>query len=127
MGAASIQLARAMGADLVVDTARSDLAEALRAEIFAANDGRGVDMAIDSLGGEVTQAALGSLGWCGRLVVVGFAGGGLPMVKAAYLLVKHIAVIGLQWSGYRDRKPETIRAAEALTRQQDATPTRTPP
>ena len=146
---ASIARARAMGADLVVDTARPDLAEALRAEILAANAGQGVDLVVDSLGGEATQAALRSLGWCGRLMIIGFAGGAPPLLRAAYLLVKNIAAIGVHWSDYRDRKPETVRAAqreifahalagrlqveiaarlplsraaEALVRQRDATP-----
>lgn len=146
---ASIARAQAIGADCVVDTARPDLAEALREAIFAANGGRGVDVVIDSLGGTVTQAALRSLGWCGRLIVVGFAGGDPPSIRAGYLLVKNIAAIGLQWSDYRDRTPERVRAAqqeifthalagrletriaarmklsqaaEALARQRDATP-----
>ena len=146
---ASIDRARALGADLVVDTARPDLAEALRTGILDANGGRGVDVVVDPLGGEVTQAALRCLGWRGRLVVVGFAGGRLPVMKAGYLLVKNIAVLGLQWSDYRDRRPDAVRAAqreifahalvgqvrttiaarlplsraaEALVRQRDATP-----
>ncbi len=109
----SMGRARALGADHVVDTARPDLAEALRQEIAAANGGKGVDVVVDSLGGDVTAAALRCLNWCGRLVIVGFAGGGLPTIRGNYLLVKNIAVLGLQWSDYRDRAAAGVRAAQA--------------
>jgi NADPH2:quinone reductase len=45
------------------------------------------------------------------MVVVGFAGGRIPEVKANYLLVKNIAVMGLQISDYRDQHPEAMRQA----------------
>ena len=49
----------------------------------------------------------------GRLVIVGFAEGRIPEIKAGYLLVKNISLIGLQWSDYRDREPEKVRAVQA--------------
>jgi NADPH2:quinone reductase len=33
-------------------------------------------------------------------------------VKTGYLLVKNISLIGLQFSDYRDREPEKVRAAQ---------------
>jgi NADPH2:quinone reductase len=109
----SIARARALGADHVVDTARPDLAEALRAEILAVNGGAGVDVVVDSLGGDVTQAALRCMAWGGRLVIVGFTAGAPPLIRANYLLVKHLAAIGLHWSDYRERRPDAVRAAQA--------------
>jgi len=41
-------------------------------------------------------------------VVIGFASGRIPTIKANYLLVKNISVSGLQWSDYRDRQPEKV-------------------
>lgn len=105
--------ALAAGADRVVDTARPDLREALRAEARAATEGRGADIVVDSIGGTATEAALRSLAWCGRLVVVGFASGDIPGIQANYLLVKNITVLGLQWSDYRDRTPERTARAQA--------------
>jgi NADPH2:quinone reductase len=55
---------------------------------------------------------LRAIAWCGRLVVVGFAAGRIPEIKAGYLLVKNIALIGLQFSDYRDRAPEKVRAVQ---------------
>jgi NADPH2:quinone reductase len=105
--------ARAAGADHVVDTARSDLRDALRHEVRSVTGDLGADIAVDSIGGVTTEAALRSLAWCGRHVVVGFAGGDSPSFNANYLLVKNIAVLGLQWSDYRDRAPELTARAQA--------------
>jgi NADPH2:quinone reductase len=43
----------------------------------------------------------------------GFAGGDIPTVRANYLLVKNIAVSGLQVSDYRDRWPQKVAHAQA--------------
>jgi NADPH2:quinone reductase len=43
-------------------------------------------------------------------VVIGFAAGRIPTVRANYLLVKNIEVSGLQVSDYRKRMPGQMRA-----------------
>ena len=89
-----------------------DLREDLRKQVFAAVGKRGVDLIIDNVGGDVFDATLRAIAWKGRLVVVGFAGGRIPEIKAGYLLVKNISLIGLQWSDYRDREPQKVRAVQ---------------
>jgi hypothetical protein len=42
------------------------------------------------------------------LVVIGFAVGGTPVVKANYLLLKNIVASGLQVSDYRIGAPEQV-------------------
>lgn len=96
------------GADQVVDLSRPGMWDGLREQVHALTGGKGVDVVVDPLGAEFFSAALRSLAWCGRLIVVGFAAGEIPSVRANYLLVKNIAVSGVQWSDYRDRKPERI-------------------
>ena len=59
------------------------------------------------------SAALRALAWCGRLVVIGFAAGGIPMLKTNYLLLKNIEVSGLQVSDYRKRRPAQVAACYA--------------
>jgi NADPH2:quinone reductase len=44
--------------------------------------------------------------------VIGFAAGDIPSVKVNYLLVKNIAISGLQWSDYRDRTPARIEEVQ---------------
>ena len=102
------EVARAAGADAVIVSGGAALRDRLRAEVGAANGGRGVDVVIDPVGGEASAAALRALGWCGRLVVIGFASGEIPAIPANYLLVKNISVLGLQWSDYRERTPAHV-------------------
>ncbi len=104
--------ALAGGADHVVRTDVPDLRNALRQQIHAAVGPRGVDLIVDSVGGDVFDASLRTIAWCGRLVIVGFAAGRVPEVKAGYVLVKNIELIGLQISDYRDRQPEKVREVQ---------------
>ena len=106
-------LAKAGGADHVVRTDVPDLRDSFRNQIFKAVGKRGVDVIIDPVGGNVFDASLRAIAWCGRLVVVGFAEGRIPEIKAGYVLVKNISIVGLQISDYRDREPEKVRAAQA--------------
>lgn len=99
-------VAREAGADHVIDLSGDDLRESLRRQVFAVTDGRGVDLFVDPLGGDVFDAGLRAVAWCGRAVVVGFAAGRIPTVRANYLLVKNIEVSGLQISDYRARRPD---------------------
>ncbi|WP_319517637.1 NADPH:quinone oxidoreductase family protein [uncultured Martelella sp.] len=105
--------AKGLGADVTVDSAMDNLRDGLREAVYAATDGRGVDVVIDPVGGALNAAALRAMAWQGRMVVVGFASGEIPKIGANYLLVKNIAVSGLQWTDYRDRQPEKMRAAQA--------------
>ncbi len=112
-GQAKAATVRKAGADHVVDLARADLGEALREEVRSLTGGKGADVVIDSVGGAMTDAALRAMAWRGRLVVVGFAAGDIPTIRANYLLVKNIAVTGLQASDYRDRWPQEAARAQA--------------
>ena len=133
IGMASVELARALGAkmviagvrgegkasvatkagaDHVVDLSVPNLRDALRDKVHALTGGHGADVVIDPVGGQANAAALRAIAWCGRMVIVGFASGEIPAIKANYLLVKNIAVSGLQWSDYRDRTPERVREAQ---------------
>jgi NADPH2:quinone reductase len=115
------KLVRQHGADHVVRTDVPQLRESLREEVRKVIGPKGVDLIVDSVGGDVFEASLRAIAWSGRLVIVGFAGGRIPEIKAGYLLVKNIALIGLQFSDYRDRDPGKVRAAQqALFRLYEA-------
>ena len=105
-------LVRANGADHVVYTNLPDLRESLRAQVFAAVGKRGADVIIDSVGGDVFDACLRVIAWCGRLVIVGFAAGRVPEIRAGYVLVKNVSIIGLQSSDYRDREPAKVQRVQ---------------
>jgi NADPH2:quinone reductase len=103
-------LARQAGADAVIDLSRDDLRDSLRTQVHDVTGGQGADIILDPLGGDVFDAALRALAWRGRLVVIGFAAGRIPTIKANYLLVKNIEVSGLQVSDYRKKTPEQMAA-----------------
>jgi len=98
------------GADAAIDLSKPDLRDSLRDQVYAANDGKGVDIIIDPLGGDYFDAAIRALAWRGRLVVVGFAAGRIPTLKMNYPLLKNIEVSGIQISDYRKRMPDLVRA-----------------
>lgn len=106
-------VARAAGADVVIDRGMDNLRDGLKSAVLAATGGRGADIVIDPVGGVATEAALRALAWRGRLVVVGFAAGDIPTFRANYLLVKNITVSGLQWSDYRDRDPDGVAQVQS--------------
>ena len=54
-----------------------------------------------------------AVAWCGRLVVIGFAAGGIPVLRTNYLLLKNIEVSGLQITDYRKRRPAELKTAYA--------------
>jgi len=104
---------RAAGADAVIDLSHENLRDSLREQVRGVTDGRGADVILDLLGGDVFAAALRALAWCGRLVVIGFAAGDIPTLKANYLLLKNIEVSGLQVSDYRKRRRAQMAACFA--------------
>jgi NADPH2:quinone reductase len=105
---AKASLAVGAGADAVVDLSKENLRDSLREQVFQNNNGNGVDIVLDPIGGDAFDAALRALAWRGRLVVIGFAAGRIPSVKTNYLLVKNIEVSGLQVSDYRKRAPDLM-------------------
>lgn len=111
-GGRKVELARSAGCDETIDLEMDNLRDGLRDAVKLATDGYGVDIVIDPVGGAVTEAALRAMAWRGRLVVVGFAAGSIPTIKANYLLLKNIAVTGLQWSDYRERDPNWIERVQ---------------
>lgn len=89
--------ARENGADHVITTNHDDLKKAFREqieEVTGAPQGRGCDLVIDMVGGDVFEASLRVLKFAGRLIVVGFTSGQIPSAKANYLLFNNLAVMG---------------------------------
>jgi NADPH:quinone reductase len=89
------EVARAAGADEVV------LVDGFRDRVTELTDGRGVDIVLDVVGGDLFTDSLRCLAEQGRLLVVGFAAGqGIPEVKVNRLLLNNIDVRGVGWGAY---------------------------
>uniref|UniRef100_A0A8B9SCS7 Enoyl reductase (ER) domain-containing protein n=1 Tax=Apteryx owenii TaxID=8824 RepID=A0A8B9SCS7_APTOW len=94
---AKCELALKSGASHSVNYGRSSL----RDEVKRLTDGRGADVAVEAVGGDIFKAALQSLAWEGRIVVMGFAGGKIPSIPANLLLLKNVSAMGVYWSRYQ--------------------------
>ena len=103
-GADRLAAAQAAGADHLIDSTTLGAGE-LKAQLKALG---GVDVAYETVGGDLFAAAFGAMRPEGRLLTIGFAGGDVPQIPANHLLVKNIAVIGLYWGGYLRFRPEVL-------------------
>jgi NADPH2:quinone reductase len=93
-GAEKGALASRLGADVVLDhQAISSLSEAVK----EATDGRGVDVVYDTVGGADVREPLRCLAWNGRYLVIGFASGEIPVIKANQTILKGISVVGVAY------------------------------
>lgn len=100
-GADKLAVARAAGADHLIDAATQDI----RSECNALG---GVDVVYDPVGGDQFAAAFRACRPEARLLCIGFASGDVPQIKANHLLVKNLTVIGLNWPAYMTFRPEVI-------------------
>ncbi|RAI59722.1 NADPH:quinone oxidoreductase family protein [Roseicella frigidaeris] len=107
-GAAKRAVPEARGADLVLDSA-APFREAVR----EATGGAGVAALLDTLGAPVFEDNLRCLGDGGMMVTIGFAAGGIPSLPLNLLLLKNIAVAGVNWGTYVGWSPGDNRQAHA--------------
>lgn len=64
----------------------------------------GMDVIYDPVGGDYAEAALRSIGWKGRYLVVGFPAG-IPKIPLNLVLLKGCDIIGVHLRGFTDREP----------------------
>jgi NADPH2:quinone reductase len=120
VGTAAIQVAKGYGARtiaVVSSEAKAAVAKKAGADetvlvagfrdaVMDLTGGRGVDVVLDVVGGDVFLDSLRVLGTQGRLLVVGFAAGqGIPEVKVNRLLLNNTDVRGVGWGAYAMTRP----------------------
>lgn len=116
-GAAKIDVARRLGADVVVDRHDEDFVEVVKRE----TGGRGADVIFDPVGGETYQRSTKCVAFEGRIVVVGFAGGEIQQAALNHALVKNYSILGLHWGLYnRVDRAAVARCHADLTGLADA-------
>lgn len=101
-GQDKLAIAKAAGARHLIDSSTGNLRDALR-------DLGGADVVYDAVGGDAFEAALRATRPEGRIIVIGFASGQVPQIKANHLLVKNISILGFYWGGYLAFDPGAIR------------------
>ncbi|MEQ6902199.1 NADPH:quinone oxidoreductase family protein [Nocardioides sp. YIM 152588] len=125
VGTATIQVAKALGARTIAvcsteekaafaKSAGADeaiLIDGFKDAVKELTGGRGVDVVLDVVGGDVFTDSLRSLAPQGRLLVVGFAAGqGIPEVKVNRLLLNNIDVRGVGWGAFVFGRPDYLEA-----------------
>jgi NADPH2:quinone reductase len=101
-----IAFAKKHGADDGIDYGSEDLKEALR----RLTQGHGADVIYDPVGGAYSEAALRSIAWQGRFLVVGFAAGDIPKLPLNLVLLKGCDLLGVFWGAWIERDKQGHRA-----------------
>jgi len=92
--------AGAAGADAVLDST-GDWKDAVKQ---SAGPG-GVDVVFDPVGGTATDSAFRTLGWGGRHLMVGFAGGEIGALRTNLSIVKGASLVGVDARQFGERAP----------------------
>ena len=109
-GERKAEVARALGADVVVDRLSQDFVQVVK----EVTDGRGADVVYDSVGGEAYARSTKCVAFEGRILVVGFASGQIPTAALNHALVKNYSILGLHWGLYQRKEPQAVRDCHAL-------------
>ena len=126
VGLAAVQIGKLLGArviaaastreklDAAIGQGASDVidysAEKVEDGVKRLMSGAGVDVVLDPVG-IAQEAALRCLAWGGKLLIAGFAGGGIPSYAANRILLKGCSVIGVR-AGEAGRHDPAMRKAE---------------
>jgi NADPH2:quinone reductase len=100
--AEKLEVAKAAGADELINYSESNLKD----EVKRLTGGQGADVIYDPVGGDLFDAAIRSIAWNGRLLVVGFASGRIPELPVNLALLKGAAVVGVFWGSFAQRQPQ---------------------
>lgn len=122
VGLAAVEIAKAMGACVIAAASTDEKlavcrehgadetinysTEDLRRRLKAIAGERGVDVVYDPVGGALSEAALRSMAWRGRFLVIGFAAGDIPKVPLNLPLLKGCSIVGVFLGGFMRAEPE---------------------
>ncbi len=93
---------KSLGADQIIRYDQVDLKETTK----ELTNGKGVDVVMDPVGGNVTEQALRATAWNGRLLVIGFTDGNIPRIPLNLTLVKGVSIVGVWWGRWTTTSPE---------------------
>ena len=104
-GERKAEVARALGADVVVDRLSQDFVQVVK----EVTNGRGADVVYDSVGGEAYARSTKCIAFEGRILIIGFAGGEISSAPLNHVLIKNYSVVGLHWGLYQIKDPRLVR------------------
>ncbi len=92
---------RHLGADIIVNTSKQDIVEVLKREL---ENGHGVDVAIDCLGGEIMGKCIHYLTHGARWIMIAALAGQKTEIDLKNIYVRNVRIVG---STLRSRTPQT--------------------
>ena len=111
-----LEFAKAHGAELTLNYAKEDLKEGLR----RLTGGKGADIIFDPVGGSYAEAALRSIAWEGRFLVIGFAAGDIPKMPLNLALLEGLRyprrVLGRMGAAQSGEEPRQSGEAREVDR-----------
>jgi NADPH2:quinone reductase len=133
VGLAAVDLAKALGARVIAASASDDklavvardyapdalvnVAGGFRERVKAITGGRGADLIYDPVGGDVFDESTRCAAFGGRLLVIGFTSGRLPVLPVNIALIKGFSVVGVRAGEYGRQFPDRGREnTEAIWR-----------
>lgn len=105
-----IPVVRDYGAAHVIDVSTQDLTE----EVKSITNGKGVELALDAVGGEGFDSVFNSLGVHGVIVPYGIVGGKYPPFDLLSLVDRSRIVAGLLFFDFVSTREELLSRAEAV-------------
>ncbi len=112
-GTEKVEICRTLGAEIAIDYKQENFIDAVK----EATEGRGADVILDPVGGDVFDSSRKCVAFEGRIVVVGFTSGSIADAPTNHALVKNYSVVGLHWGLYNKVMPELVAEThEALIR-----------
>jgi NADPH2:quinone reductase len=104
-GEQKAEVARALGADVVVDRLSQDFVEVVK----EVTGGRGADVIYDPVGGDTYNRSTKCIAFEGRILIIGFASGQIPSAALNHALIKNYSIVGLHWGLYQTKEPQAIK------------------
>jgi len=108
-GEQKAEVARALGADVVVDRLSQDFVEVVK----EVTGGRGADVIYDPVGGDTYARSTKCIAFEGRILIIGFASGEIPSAALNHALIKNYSIVGLHWGLYQTKEPAAIPECHA--------------
>jgi len=108
-GEQKAEVARALGADVVVDRLSQDFVEVVK----EVTGGRGADVIYDPVGGDTYVRSTKCIAFEGRILIIGFASGEIPSAALNHALIKNYSIVGLHWGLYQTKEPAAIPECHA--------------
>jgi NADPH2:quinone reductase len=96
---AKLAAAQAAGAHELIDYSDG----ALKDKVKALTKGKGADVIYDPVGGAMFDQCMRSIGWYGRVLVIGFAAGEIPRVPINLILLKSCQLVGVFYGSWSAR------------------------